>query len=108
METPTQQPVNEPQYVNPKNSIFRNNILAFLIYYVGSIVIAQNQYLLGMGFWLLGLYVPHLLILFIISAVKYRKGALKESAQYALTALTLLVIGFAGCTAGFFLSSLFF
>jgi len=109
MEPSISQNMNpSPNNTNPKEkigmSIFGANLLIFIAYYLVTFFsIYTYRTYAEILMWLLGLYVPHVLILFIISLKRYFRSQTRDAALYALTAFALLIIGFGACTAAFFL-----
>lgn len=91
-------PIETPLPVK-KSKVFIINILIFIVYYLIAFFLIKSN---GELVLLLGLYIPHTIILFILSFIRFFKGQFREAALYAFTAIALVVIGFGACAVPFF------
>jgi tryptophan-rich sensory protein len=111
METPLQPnqiPQPEPQPVQPapsvpnsKSHIFSTHLLVFVVYFVGAMMVIQNNPNSG-AIFLLALYLVHGLLLIIFSIIRFVRKQPREAAMYGFTALAIIIIGFGACTASIF------
>ena len=98
---PTMMPPVQPLVPATKSRthIFGPNLLIFVVYYIATLGLLSSKANSG-AFLLLALYVPHTLILIILSLIRFFKKQTRSAAMYAFTAIALGVIGFGACTFG--------
>jgi hypothetical protein len=83
-----------------KSSIFGINVLIFFIYYVLTLIlVTSNQ---DMFMYLLLLYIPHSILLFVFSVIQFFRKERRKAAILGFTAIVLFIIGFGACALPFF------
>lgn len=83
------------------SKVFFINVGIYILYSLPTLAIpaltSGRGFISNLGFYLIWGYVIHAIILFIAAFVKFFKQQYQSAGQYALTAITILIVGFGIC-----------